>query len=259
MPFRPQLAGLALLLALSPAFAQTAQMSQSIAPREPLKDKWLAGLKETDQKLRAHEWEAAAKRGRQAGEQIVDLAGTGESPAYSLAVAYVFRAIAEAKLGHQDDAEWFWDSALNLFPEVAKTSLSPYGGKALALRQRTLRALDKEKIPAELRREGEEGEKEVNLDPKNVERPRIVHQVRPEFPEALQLLGVEGWVVVASVIGEDGRPRQPVILDAKGGGAGMKYVALDTLRQWRFEPAKLDGKPVAVNYILNVSFKQRKR
>lgn len=247
------------LLGISPAFGQTAQTQQSIAPREPLQEKWMAGLKETDQKLRAHQWEAAAKRARQSGEEVVDLAGTGEAPAYTLAVVCVFRAIAEAELGHQEEAEWFWDSALNLFPDVAKTNLSPYGEKAVALRQRALRVIDKEKFPEELRTPGIEEEGAFNPEGKNIERPRIARQTRPEYPKALQLLGAEGWVVVASVIGENGRPRQPVILDAKGGGAGMRYVALDTFRQWRFEPAKLDGKPVAVNYVLSVNFKQGKR
>jgi TonB family protein len=254
MPFRSALAGLTLLLALSPLLAQTAEESKLIAPREPLRDKWLAGLQETDQKLKAHQWEAAAKRGRQAGEQIVDLAGTGESPAYSLAVADVFRAIAEAELGQQAEAEWLWDSALNLFPDVAKTNLAPYGEKALGLRQRTLRILDKQGKPAD---PGKDGEKPAfDFADKNVERPRIVHQTPLEYPKALQLLGVEGWVIVASVIGEDGRPRQPVILDAKGGGASTRYLALDTLRQWRFEPAKVAGKPVAVSYVLTVNFKR---
>ena len=243
-----------LLLALSPAFAQSAKFSQSIAPREPLKDKWLAALKETDQKLRSHQWEAAAKRARQAGEEIVDLAGTGESPAYSLAVVDVFRAIAAAELGSQDDAEWYWDSAISLFPDVAKTDLTPYGTKAMALRQRTLRIIDKETMGR-----GRGDEKSMVVDGKTVERPRIVRQPLPDYPKALQLLGAEGWVIVSAVIGQDGRPQQPVILEAKGGGAGMRYVALDTLGRWRFEPAKSDGVPVPVQYVLSMNFKQGRR
>lgn len=256
MTFRSLLAGLALLLALSPALAQTAQISRDLAPREPLQDKWLKGLKETDQKLRSHQWEAAAKRARQAGEDIVDLAGTGESPAYSLAVVEVFRAIAEAELGHQDDAEWFWESALNLFPDVAKTDLSPYGQKALELRRLTLRDPNR-KMERELleRMEGKDGETVFNPENKNVEHPRIVHEVRPDYPKALRLLGSQGRVVVSSIIGKDGRPRRPVVVDSQGGGASMRYVALDTVRQWRFEPAKLDGQPVAVYYVLTVNFK----
>ncbi len=234
--------GLLLLLALASAFAQSAKFSQSIAPRDPLQEKWLAGLRETDQKLRSHQWEAAAKRARQAGEDIVDLAGTGESPAYSLAVVDVFRAIAAAELGLQDDAEWYWDSAISLFPDVAKTDLTPYGPKAMELRKRTLRVIDRQGRPPG----GDE--KSVVVDGKTVERPRIVRQPLPEYPKALQLLGAEGSVIVSAVIGEDGRPRQPVILEAKGGGAGMRYVALDTLARWRFEPAKSDGAPVPVHF-----------
>jgi hypothetical protein len=221
-------------------------------------DKWLGGLKETDQYLRAQQWEKAAKRGRQAGADIVDHAGTGASPAYSLAVAAVFRAIAEAGLGHQDDAEWLWDSALNLFPDVAKTSLEPYGPAAAELRKRTLRPVAFDGDPR-MRVVGKEGEEvEVNPHGLNIEHPRIVHQTKPEYPTALRLLEAGGAVVVSSIIGTDGRPRQPVVLDTQGGGPAMKYVALDTLRQWRFEPAKLDGKPVAVFYVLTVNFKVSK-
>jgi TonB family protein len=256
MPFRTVLAGLALLLALSPAFAQTAQVQKDVAPREPLKEKWLAALKETDQMLRAHQWEAAAKRGRKAGEEIVNLAGAGDSPAYSLAVVDVFRAIAEAELGHQEEAEWLWESALNLFPDVAKTDLSPYGKKALELRRLTLREPNR-KMERELldRMKGKDGEEVFNPSDAKVEPPRIVHQTRPEYPKALRLLLSQGRVAVSSVIGKDGRPRQPVIVDAQGGGASMRYVALETVGQWRFEPARLDGQPVAVYYVLTISFK----
>lgn len=224
---------------------------------QPLVDKWLAGLRETDQKLRAQQWEAAAKRGRQAGDEIVDLAGTGESPAYSLAVAAVFRAIAEAGLGHQEDAEWLWDSALNLFPDIAKTSVAPYGPAAAELRKRTLRTVGFDGDPA-LRPEAGEGEVVLNPKGRNIEPPRIARQPRPDYPKALRLLEAGGAVAVSSVIGSDGRPRQPVVLDAHGGGPALKYVALDTLRQWRFEPAKQDGKPVAVYYVLTVNFAVKK-
>src|SRR5436305_6916998 len=180
-----------LLLALSPVLAQTAKTAPYVAPRKPMEDKWLAGLKETDRLVRAHQWEAAAKRGREAGEEVVDLAGTGESPAYTLAVVAVLRAIAEAELGHQDEAEWLWDSALNLFPDVAKTNLAPYGEKALALRQRTLRdaAEDGKRLDTSAAAAPDDGK----TDP-----PRIVRETRPESPKALRLMGVEGRIILSS-------------------------------------------------------------
>lgn len=250
----PAVAGLALLLTAAPAPGQRVDVP-SFVPEQPthtpMQEKWMVGIKETDQLLRQQRWEAAAKRGRKAGEAIVDLAGTGDSPAYSLAVVDVLRAIAEAEMGNQDEAEWLWDSALNLFPDVAKTDLSPYGAKAVALRQRTLRELGEAKTYSR-----EEIENQAVAQ--TVERPRIRRQTRPEYPKALALLGEGGVVLVSAIIGEDGRPRQPLILETKTKAAALKYVVLDLVREWRFDPARREGKPVPVGYVLTVGFKQRK-
>jgi outer membrane biosynthesis protein TonB len=34
----------------------------------------------------------------------------------------------------------------------------------------------------------------------------------------------------------------------------MTYEALEALRQWRFEPAKMEGKPVKVYYVVTINF-----
>ena len=54
--------------------------------------------------------------------------------------------------------------------------------------------------------------------------------------------------MVEAIIGEDGVPRHPLVLTRYAVPA-MKYVVLDSLREWRFEPARLDGKPVTVYYV----------
>ena len=219
-----------------------------------LADVWRDGLKEVDQKLRAQKWESAAKQGRKVAYAIADTAGTGEDASYSLAVASVFRAIAEGGMGHAEDAAWHWDTALNLFPGVAKTKVDDYGPIAAELRKRTLREPEPDEVLNQvLKLAGQKGS--LNADPsRNVTPPRIVKQPSPEFPEALRLLSADGLVVVSTIIGEDGRPRDPRVLTLRNGGPAMKYAALDSLRQWRFEPAKLDGHPVAVYYVLSVNF-----
>jgi TonB family protein len=210
--------------------------------QDTLSARWLTVLKQADKNLRAQRWAEAGKQARRVADEMVDNVGTGSEAAHSLAVAAAVLAIAEAGLGHQEDAEWIWDSALNLDSGVAQTDVSAYGPAAAELRKRSLR-------PAE-KTSGDHGD---------VEPPRIIHKTQPEYPEALRLLGVTGNVVVSSIIGTDGRPRQPLILDAHEGGPALKYAALDSLRQWRFEPARLDGKPKAVYYELTINFKQRKR
>jgi TonB family protein len=233
------LSALALLL-LAPSLLAQSQVSQE----------WLAELKETDQLLHDHQWQKAEKQGRSAGSDIVNSAGTGEGAAYSLAVISTFRAIAEAGLGHQEDAEWFWDMALDLSPDVAKTNIAVYGPAAVELSKRTLRIVDPK---------GDLRPRIVGPDGQPVEHPRIVHQTKPEYPKSLGLLHAEGGVVISTIVGVDGRTRRPVILDAHGAGPALEYAALDSVRQWRFEPAKLDGKPVAVSYVITVNFEVRKR
>jgi Gram-negative bacterial TonB protein C-terminal len=248
----PRIATLVLLLASTlPVLAQS-------NPR--IADLWRAGLKEVDQKLRNQDWKAAAKQGRKVAHDIVETAGTGEGASYSLAVVSAFRAIAAAGMGDAEEAAWHWDTALNLFPDIATTQVAPYGPAAAELQRRQLR----EPEPDELRNQvlklvGQEGSVDVRLGDRtlNVTRPVIVKQPRPDFPTALSILGADGVVVVSVIIGEAGRPRQPRVLTLQDGGPAMKYVALDSLREWRFEPAKLEGKPVAVYYALTVNFATR--
>jgi protein TonB len=68
---------------------------------------------------------------------------------------------------------------------------------------------------------------------------------------------VAGKIVVETILGEDGVPRHPLVLTQGEGVPAMKYVALHSLREWRFEPARLEGKPVKVYYVLTVNFGYR--
>ncbi len=219
-------------------------------------DKWRTGLKEIDQKLRAQQWHAAEEQSRKVARLIVQDAGIGQGAAYSLAVVSAFQAIAEKSLGRADEANWHWDVALNLFPDIAKTDVSPYGPAAAELSKRTLRSVDPNRMDPTNPRVADSSGNPITQE--DVERPRIVKQVAPEFPKNLAEMSVAGVLVVEAVIGFDGVPRLPLVLQMTGGGPAMEYVALEALRQWRFEPAKVDGKPVGVYYSLTVNFAARR-
>jgi Gram-negative bacterial TonB protein C-terminal len=240
-----------LLLAAVSSLAAGQQTAQTTAAA------WREGLREVDGKLRAGKWADAEKRARRLGAEIVEGAGTGQGAAYSLAVASAFRAIAEAGLGREEDAAWHWDMALNLFPDIGKTDVSPYGPKAAELRERILRPLDVSISPDQLRILREGGNVELKPLGLEVVKPRIVKQPRPEYPKGLSLMGAEGWVVVSTIIEPTGRPVSPRVMQIEGGGPAMAYVAMDSLAQWRFEPAKVDGQPVRVFYVLTVNFKRQ--
>jgi TonB family protein len=236
------------------AFSKTASILLLLMPALPAQDlsqytvdAWRKGLREIDQKLRVHQWGAAEKQSRKLADQIIEEAGLGESAAYTLAVVSAFRAIAEAGLGREEEADWHWETALNLFPDIAKTDLSPYGPPAARLKERQPSLADLQpqaSTIAQLLAQPSTG---------NVKAPRVVRQVPPSFPEGLGLMHVAGKVVAETIIGEDGVPHHVRVLQAEGGPA-MKYEALEALRQWRFEPAKLEGRPVKVYYVLTINF-----
>ena len=138
MPLKADLRTAALLLALA---ATAPLLAQNLLPAH-----WKAELRQADKQLRAQQWQEAGKKAREGGlTEMVENAGTRIEAAHSLAVATALLAIAEAGLGYQDDAEWLWDSALNLDPSIAQTDVAGYGPAAAELRKRSLRSKAKER------------------------------------------------------------------------------------------------------------------
>ena len=54
------------------------------------------------------------------------------------------------------------------------------------------------------------------------------------------------------VIGADVRPRNLAVVRSLGMGLDEK--ALETVRTWRFEPGKMEGRPVAVRMNIIINF-----
>jgi TonB family protein len=87
----------------------------------------------------------------------------------------------------------------------------------------------------------------------NVKAPKIVNKVQPEYPASAREAKIEGTVVVNTVIDEQGRVRNPTVAESSG-NADLDRSAVDTVAQWTFQPATLDGKPVEVYYTLTIRF-----
>ena len=81
--------------------------------------------------------------------------------------------------------------------------------------------------------------------------PKAVHRVEPTTPESLR--GTEAVAIIQAIIGEDGSPRHICISD--GNEEWGRQVA-EAFRHWRFEPATLDGKPVAVQFTLTMRLRR---
>jgi Ca-activated chloride channel family protein len=86
----------------------------------------------------------------------------------------------------------------------------------------------------------------------NISEPRVAHSVAPGYPEAARRARIEGAVVTELEIDEAGAVTDIKVL--RGLPLGLTEKAVEAIRQWRFEPATLDGKPVATRYVQTVHF-----
>jgi protein TonB len=75
----------------------------------------------------------------------------------------------------------------------------------------------------------------------------------PDFSEEARKAKYQGTVVLAAVIGPDGRPRNIRVLHSLGMGLDEK--AIERVKTWLFEPGKRNGTPVAVAMNLEVDFR----
>jgi TonB family protein len=68
-------------------------------------------------------------------------------------------------------------------------------------------------------------------------------QAQPEFPDRARLDSIEGWVTVSYVIGRDGRVSDVAIVAAQPRNV-FEGAVRKAVRSWRFEPVRVDGRPV---------------
>lgn len=83
-------------------------------------------------------------------------------------------------------------------------------------------------------------------------RLRPESRVEPRYTEAARRVHLSGTVILEAVIDERGEVRKVQVI--KGLPLGLDQAAIDAVRHWRFEPARLGDRPVAVYFTLTVRF-----
>jgi TonB family protein len=92
---------------------------------------------------------------------------------------------------------------------------------------------------------------EVHVPAEEMEK-LVTHRVDPEYPEAARSKDLHGVVVVDVVVGRDG---SVLSLHSLDGPEVFIQPAIEALRWWRFEPYRLDGRPVVAETTVAVEFK----
>jgi TonB family protein len=83
--------------------------------------------------------------------------------------------------------------------------------------------------------------------------PRVIRQVNPDYSPGSRGVRVVGTVMVALVVTSGGLPRSLRVVH--GLDKDVDQSALDAVKQWRFQPAKKDGKSVAVRITIEIQFR----
>jgi TonB family protein len=82
--------------------------------------------------------------------------------------------------------------------------------------------------------------------------PHLVLSSVPNYPVLAKRAGIEGEVTIAAVIDINGKLTSMTVVS---GSPLLQQAALDSLRNWKYEPAYLNDKPVPVQTSVTVKFR----
>jgi len=81
---------------------------------------------------------------------------------------------------------------------------------------------------------------------------KLTHRVDPVYPAEGRVQRLEGAVVLDALVGEDGRVKQ---VQVTSGPPTLAKAAMDAVRQWKYEPYLLNGRPVALHNQITIQFR----
>jgi TonB family protein len=84
--------------------------------------------------------------------------------------------------------------------------------------------------------------------------PQLVSRSVPSYPAMAKQAGIEGEVTIDAVIDNTGKLTSMKVVS---GALMLQQAALDSLRNWKYEPGYLDDKPVPVRTSITVKFRLR--
>lgn len=91
----------------------------------------------------------------------------------------------------------------------------------------------------------------IELSPKAAEE-NLVHRVEPDYPEAARQQKIQGSVVLNVRIGGDGSIQEVNVLS---GQSVLADAAIAAVKQWRFKPRMVAGRPVEMQTRITLNFK----
>jgi TonB family protein len=88
---------------------------------------------------------------------------------------------------------------------------------------------------------------------KGVTAPQPIFTPDPDYSDAARSVLFQGTVVLSAIISPDGQVQNPALV--RCAGLGLDERSIEKVLSWKFKPATKDGKPVAVEVSVEVSFR----
>ncbi|HMG85038.1 MAG TPA: energy transducer TonB [Terracidiphilus sp.] len=85
-----------------------------------------------------------------------------------------------------------------------------------------------------------------------VSAPAVIHSVEPEFSEQARSASLQGTVALQLIVDAEGNPQN--IRVTRHLGMGLDEKAMEAVRQYKFRPAMYQGRPVAVQIVVDIDF-----
>ncbi len=238
------------LLFLAPQLAS--QVHTPVGVKRPaVVERWGKQLKENEKALQAGEWKKAKRATDDLLDEMCSRIEGGQGVEWLLGSAAFLRSLAEAGLGNEAAANWDFNTALTMRPELSEVDLSQYGAAGKMLEPWQVPSPVTEvaglEVGSEETLKGEDSPPRTDLEP-----PKKIRAPRPKYPFAKLKACADGPIIIRVVLDKEGFPRDPRLLSVQDPILG--FAALEAFRNWRFRPARLDGEPVPVYYNLTVNF-----
>jgi protein TonB len=83
--------------------------------------------------------------------------------------------------------------------------------------------------------------------------PVVVEEVKPRYPDEAKKARIEGDVTLLCVVRQDGTVGDVEV--KKSAEASLDKAAVDAVKQWKFKPGTKDGKSVAVQVEIEITFR----
>src|SRR5262249_40205410 len=81
---------------------------------------------------------------------------------------------------------------------------------------------------------------------------QLLSSVQPVYPQMARSQRISGDVRIDASIDESGRVTGMKVVS---GPVLLHQAAMDALHQWKYRPATLDGKPVAMHLVVTIQFR----